>query len=286
MAMILVRHKYFDWFIIASIILSSIKLATETYFLALPETSSTIQLFIRLDYMFTGIFALEAICKITAFGLIQDRGSYMRKAENWLDLFIVVVSIFDNATDSRKSPLKALRLLRTLRPLRIITHSQSMKVLVLTLIKSISGIANVLLVLFVVWIMFAILGVSLFSGRLVYCSGPADKYAYRTPEECYEARGQWISYTFNFDSVWDGLLTLLVVSSLNNWSQQMYQAIDSTGEDEGPSFGASPIYGYYYMGFVLLATYFFLNFLIGVLFLSFKRVQEKVIDAHKRSGQS
>jgi len=42
----------------------------------------------------------------------------------------------------------------------------------------------------------------------------------------------------------------------------MYKAIDSTGE----------LSGYYFIVFILLATYFFLNFFIGVLFLSFKRV--------------
>lgn len=229
--MLIVRHRYFDWLIISAIILSSLKLAIETYYLTSPENSRSVRLFVSFDYAFTVIFTLEALFKMTAFGLIQDRGSYMRKAENWLDLFIVVVSIFDNATASRKSPLKALRLLRTLRPLRIITHSRSMKVLVLTLVKSISGVANVFLVLLVVWIMFAILGVSLFSDRLVYCKGPADPYSYSTPQDCRDARGQWVSYTFNFDSVWDGILTLLVVSSLNNWNQQMYQAIDSTGAD-------------------------------------------------------
>lgn len=52
----------------------------------------------------------------------------------------------------------------------------------------------------------------------------------------------------------------------------MYQATDSTGNDSGPKKDNNPLYAYFYVGFILIGAFFFLNFLIGVLFLNFKTV--------------
>lgn len=165
----------------------------------------------------------------------MDKGTYFRKVKNALDFFIVCLQLFDLATQqSRRSPIKVLRLFRTLRPLRVITHSKSMQVLMLTLTRSLKALANVLLMLLVVWIMFAVLGVQLFQGRFYYCSGTDYKYAYGSESECNIARGQWTTYFFNFDDIWASTTTLIAISSLNNWEDQMYAAIDSTGVDQGP----------------------------------------------------
>ena len=153
-----------------------------------------------------------------------------------------------------------------------------MQLLISTLVKSISGVANVLLVLLVVWLMFAILGVSLFSGRLIYCTealkDPNMLYQLTSQLQCEKAGGTLVAYMFNYDTVWNGIFTLLIVSSLNMWDTLMYQAIDSSGPNTGPVQGLNPIYAYFYIAFILLSAYFFLNFLIGVLFLNFKMVQK------------
>jgi hypothetical protein len=220
--------------------------------------------------------------KLVSYGLWIDKGSYLRSAENALDFFIVITSVIDNVlssmdTASNLGQFKVLRLLRTFRPLRIVTHSQSMQILITTLVSSISGIANVVLLLFIVWLMFAILGVSILSDRLTYCSAASlqsasELYSLRDPVKCERAGGYFMSYPYNFDTVLNGILTLLVVSSLNNWDQLMYQAVDSSGSGGGPQKDQNPIYAYFYVGFILIGAFFFLNFLIGVLFLNFKSV--------------
>jgi hypothetical protein len=61
-----------------------------------------------------------------AHGLLFDKGSYLRKIENILDLFIVITSLIDISLQTHEdslSHLKILRLLRTMRPIRLITHS-------------------------------------------------------------------------------------------------------------------------------------------------------------------
>lgn len=45
-----------------------------------------------------------------------------------------------------------------------------MQNIVSSLLSSLAGIANVLILLAVIFLMFAILGVSLLSNRLIYCS--------------------------------------------------------------------------------------------------------------------
>jgi hypothetical protein len=114
---------------------------------------------------------VEAIIKTIAYGFIMDKNSYLRETWNVLDFFIVVTSMLDLASSSINLPaIKILRLLRTLRPLRFISHNTGMKTIVSALIQSIGHIVNVVIVVMIVWLMFAILGVSLFSGKFFHCS--------------------------------------------------------------------------------------------------------------------
>lgn len=83
-----------------------------------------------------------------------------------LDFFIVVISVIDlSLTNIHFGALKILRLLRVLRPLRFISKNIGLKTLVVCLLESVGHIFNVIIVVSIVWLMFAILGVSLFSGK-------------------------------------------------------------------------------------------------------------------------
>jgi hypothetical protein len=70
------------------------------------------------------------------------------------------------------------------------------------------------------------------------------------------------------------MLTLFVVSSLEGWPDIMYQGIDATGIETGPRKDASIIYSLYYVTFILIGSFFFLNFFVGVIFLNFEEVQK------------
>lgn len=121
--------------------------------------------------LFTLVFTIEAVIKVVALGLVMDRYSYLRETWNALDLFIVVASCIDLIfTDVNLPGIKILRLLRTLRPLRFISRNSGLKTIVTCLLQSIGHIINVVIVLLIIWLMFAILGVSLFSGKFFYCT--------------------------------------------------------------------------------------------------------------------
>ena len=79
----------------------------------------------------------------------------------------------------------------------------------------------------------------------------------------------------NFDDVSEAMTTLYVVSSLEGWPDIMFQALDFTEPNKGPSYNNSPAYMSYFVIFILIGSFFFLNFFIGVLFLEYNKAQRE-----------
>ena len=163
--------------------------------------------------------------------------------------------------------IKILRLLRTLRPLRVISHNVAMKLIVASLFESVGAIFNVVIVVLCVWLMFAIFAVNIFAGKFFYCS--TDMYTYHTKYECNVSGGSWIRYDSNFDDVMQAMMTLFIVASLEGWPDIMLAAVDSYDVDEGPRQEANPLNAYFFLIFILIGSFFLLNFFIGVLFLKY-----------------
>lgn len=159
--------------------LSSLKLAIDTYFLNEKKGSITLDVSMYIDFGFNFLFFIEMFLSIIAMGLIMDSGSYLRESWNRLDFFIVITSIIDmSLTGADLGIIKIFRMLRVLRPLRFINHNVNLKMVVVALLDSMSSIFNVVIVIAVVYLIFAILGVSFFGGKLQYCS--IDMYKVQT----------------------------------------------------------------------------------------------------------
>ena len=73
------------------------------------------------------------------------------------------------------------------------------------------------------------------------------------------------------------MMTLFIVASLEGWPDIMYQAIDVTKIDNGPKLYSSPGYSAFFIVFILIGSFFFLNFFIGVLFLKYSEAQKREI---------
>lgn len=75
-----------------------------------------------LDYFTTSVFSFECVVKISVFGLlINGKKSYFREPWNYLDFFVVLVSLFSYLPLGFDMKFyKSMRLLRILRPLRMI----------------------------------------------------------------------------------------------------------------------------------------------------------------------
>jgi len=201
-------------------------------------------------------------------GFAMDQGSYIRDSWNQLDFFIVTSSILDLALANIDIPaLKILRLLRTLRPLRVISHNVAMKLIVASLFESVGAIFNVVIVVVCVWMMFAIFAINMFAGKMFYCTHGT--YTFHDKYTCNVAGGSWVRNNSNYDDIMQAMMTLFVVASLEGWPDIMIATVDATGVDKGPEIEASVIYSVFYMIFILIGSFFLLNFFIGVLFLKY-----------------
>ncbi|CAI2366067.1 unnamed protein product [Moneuplotes crassus] len=270
----LTQWNGFETIIMVLILLSSVKLIVDTYILNSPDDSIEVTISGYLDLFFIVAFALESLLHSISDGLVFEKGSYLRESWNQLDFFIAVTSIIDLVFDGINVPvIKVLRLLRTLRPLRFISHNSQIKIVVEAMIQSVGHIFNVLIVILVVFLMFAILGVNLFGGKFQYCD--ADAYEIRTREDCLNIGAKWKTYDSNFDNTINAMLTLFVVSSLEGWPDIMYQATDATVIERGPQKDASAYYSLYFIFFILVGNFFFLNFFVGVISLNYEEAQKE-----------
>ena len=77
---------------------------------------------------FTWFFAIEAVIKIIAQGLVFAKNSYLRESGNIFDFAIAVSGMVEFFVDSSQITfLKPLRIFRVIRPLKSINALPSMK---------------------------------------------------------------------------------------------------------------------------------------------------------------
>lgn len=208
------QHYWFERVILLMIVASSIKLGVDTYQIDFAADSMFVKVSGILDKIFTWVFIVECVLKITSMGLIMDTGSYLRDTWNQLDGFIVFNSILE-MTLSSSSNLGVLRMLRVLRALRMISRNPELKQVIVALGESIGQISNVMLVTAIIFLIFSIIGVNFFGGKFNYCD--IDMYLHHTEFECAAVGGLWMTYDHNFDNSWNGFVTLFVVASLEGW---------------------------------------------------------------------
>ena len=70
------------------------------------------------------------------------------------------------------------------------------------------------------------------------------------------------------------MLSLFIVAIQEDWPSVMHQAQDATDVDKGPIENNNPLYAYFFIAFMLIGSYFFLNFFIGVLFVKYKEAEK------------
>jgi len=81
----IIKHPTFDMVIIGFIILSSIKLALDSYGVG----------YSYIDQVITYIFILECVLKVVALGFFLEEATYLRDSWNQLDFIIVSFSIVE-----------------------------------------------------------------------------------------------------------------------------------------------------------------------------------------------
>ena len=229
-----------------------------------------------LDYVFNGLFIIEAFIKIVRLGFVFCPESYLRDSWSQLDFFIVSASLIDmSLANVQITFIKVLRILRTLRPLRFISHNRNMKVVVNALMESLVAILNVSIVILMVWIMFGILGISFLKDEMGYCSG-LDNYYNISQNTCNQMGHEWKIWPWNFDNIGNALITLFILSSLEGWPNVMANVFDANTADKGPDFNYNYLFTYiFFIAFVLVSAMFLMNLFMGVIYLQFSIEMQK-----------
>ncbi|XP_021243737.1 sodium channel protein type 5 subunit alpha-like [Numida meleagris] len=276
----IVKHSWFENFIIFVIVLSSAALAFED--IHLEERKTVKKLLQYADKVFTYIFILEMLLKWVAYGL----HSYFTNTWCWLDFIIVCLScvswglkqnLQENSLCSSESALKSLRTLRALRPLRALSRFEGIKVVVNALLGAIPSILNVLLVCVVFWLLFNIVGVKLLGQKFWKCDlQTCGNREIHHKNDCVTCHGKWENADVNFDHVGMGYLALLQVATFKGWMDIMYAAVDSKETDSQPKFESFLLMYCYFVIFIIFGSFFMLNLFIGVVISNFNQQRKKL----------
>lgn len=101
-----------------------------------------------------------------------------------------------------------------------------MQVVLKVLAVTLPSMFSMLLVILVIWLVFSVIGVNLFAGKFSYCYNETSEelfsfYVVNNMTECFSLMDQnfsevnWKTWTFNFDNVGMGFLSLLIMVSVN-----------------------------------------------------------------------
>ena len=202
--------NFLDNFIMACIFLNMISMAMNF------ENSSEAynEALTIVNYIFTGIFIVECVLKLIAYGPI----GYFHSSWNRFDFFVVVASIVDlivaNIDGIDAAFLKSfqiirvLRVLRVTRVLRLVKALKGLEKLIQTLTWSIRALANVFLLMLIIFCIFAILGCYFYDG-ITY-----EKYKYKAI---------YINEYYNVDNFYNSFLLTFRCATGESWPNIMME---------------------------------------------------------------
>ncbi|XP_015186705.1 PREDICTED: voltage-dependent calcium channel type A subunit alpha-1 isoform X20 [Polistes dominula] len=297
-----VNLRYFDFFIMVVISLSSIALAAED---PVWEHSPRNEILNYFDYAFTGVFTIEMILKIIDLGVILHPGSYLREFWNIMDAVVVICAAVSFAFDmtgssagQNLSTIKSLRVLRVLRPLKTIKRVPKLKAVFDCVVNSLKNVINILIVYILFQFIFAVIAVQLFNGKFFHCSDES-KY---TKKDCqgqyfvYEEnvmlpepkKREWTSQCFHYDNVMAAMLTLFAVQTGEGWPQILQHSMAATYEDKGPIQNFRIEMSIFYIVYFIVFPFFFVNIFVALIIITFQEqgeaeLQDGEIDKNQKS---
>ncbi|XP_062714461.1 voltage-dependent calcium channel type A subunit alpha-1 isoform X5 [Aedes albopictus] len=297
-----VNLRYFDFFIMIVISLSSIALAAED---PVQEDAPRNIVLNNLDYAFTCVFTIELLLKLIDLGVILHPGSYLREIWNIMDAVVVgcaVISIgFDiSGSDAGAdlSTIKSLRVLRVLRPLKTIKRVPKLKAVFDCVVGSLKNVINILIVYILFQFIFAVIAVQLFNGKFFYCSDDSKHNSIDCQGSYFvfdevdgmpkKADREWKTQYFNYDNVATAMLTLFAVQTGEGWPQVLQNSMAATYEDQGPIQNFRIEMSIFYVVYFVVFPFFFVNIFVALIIITFQEqgeaeLQDGEIDKNQKS---
>ncbi|XP_066996688.2 muscle calcium channel subunit alpha-1 isoform X2 [Anabrus simplex] len=284
-----VEWKPFEYLILLTIFANCVALAVYTPY-PNGDSNYTNAYLEKIENVFLGIFTIECVMKIVAYGLVAHPGAYLRNGWNLLDFTIVVIGIISIALSNLMKEgfdVKALRAFRVLRPLRLVSGVPSLQVVLNSILRAMVPLLHIaLLVLFVI-IIYAIIGLELFSGKLhstcydnttgkmmpdPHPCGKAGESGFQCSEiasnmVCKENSWDGPNHGItNFDNFGLAMLTVFQCVTLEGWTDVLYDIEDAMGNSWQ---------WIYFISMVILGAFFVMNLILGVLSGEFSKEREK-----------
>ncbi|KAG4066501.1 hypothetical protein HA402_007137 [Bradysia odoriphaga] len=304
----IVNMKYFDFFIMFVIGLSSIALAAED---PVVEDSDINLVLNKVDYGFTAVFAVEMVLKVIDLGIICHPKSYLRDIWNVMDSVVVICAIVSMALEANSdtgkksaaaqklSTMKSLRVLRVLRPLKTIKRIPKLKAVFDCVVNSLKNVVNILVVYMLFNFIFAVIGVKLYNGKFHYCTDESKKNQIDCNGYFFVYEGEptrittmekriWKVQNFHYDNVLAAMLTLYAVQSTEGWPVVLKASMDSFQKGQAPVPNYRIDMSIYYIVYFIIFPFFFVNIFVALIIVTFQEqgeaeLQEGGIDKNQKS---
>uniref|UniRef100_UPI003AAF45BE voltage-dependent T-type calcium channel subunit alpha-1I n=1 Tax=Centroberyx gerrardi TaxID=166262 RepID=UPI003AAF45BE len=231
----IVESKYFNRGIMIAILINTISMGIEHH--EQPEELTNVLEICNI--VFTSMFSLEMILKLTAFGSF----SYLRNPYNVFDGIIVIISVCEIVGQS-DGGLSVLRTFRLLRVLKLVRFMPALRRQLVVLMKTMDNVATFCMLLMLFIFIFSILGMHIFG-----C-----KFSLRT-----EA-GDTVPDRKNFDSLLWAIVTVFQILTQEDWNAVLYNGMAAT----------SPLAALYFVALMTFGNYVLFNLLVAILVEGFQ----------------
>uniref|UniRef100_A0A8C9TV68 Calcium voltage-gated channel subunit alpha1 I n=1 Tax=Scleropages formosus TaxID=113540 RepID=A0A8C9TV68_SCLFO len=244
----IVESKYFNRGIMIAILINTISMGIEHH--DQPEELTNVLEISNI--VFTSMFTLEMILKLTAFGFF----SYLRNPYNIFDGIIVIISVCE-IVGQADGGLSVLRTFRLLRVIKLVRFMPALRRQLVVLMKTMDNVATFCMLLMLFIFIFSILGMHIFG-----C-----KFSLKT-----EA-GDTVPDRKNFDSLLWAIVTVFQILTQEDWNMVLYNGMAST----------SPWAALYFVALMTFGNYVLFNLLVAILVEGFQAEvwEDAAVKAHK-----
>uniref|UniRef100_A0A8C6KEV4 Voltage-dependent T-type calcium channel subunit alpha-1I-like n=1 Tax=Nothobranchius furzeri TaxID=105023 RepID=A0A8C6KEV4_NOTFU len=231
----IVESKYFNRGIMIAILINTISMGIEHHEQP-DELTNVLEI---CNIVFTSMFSLEMILKLTAFGSF----SYLRNPYNVFDGVIVIISVCEIVGQS-DGGLSVLRTFRLLRVLKLVRFMPALRRQLVVLMKTMDNVATFCMLLMLFIFIFSILGMHIFG-----C-----KFSLKTDT------GDTVPDRKNFDSLLWAIVTVFQILTQEDWNAVLYNGMAAT----------SPLAALYFVALMTFGNYVLFNLLVAILVEGFQ----------------
>ncbi|KAK7930655.1 hypothetical protein WMY93_007050 [Mugilogobius chulae] len=231
----IVESKYFNRGIMIAILINTISMGIEHHQQP-DELTNVLEI---CNIVFTSMFSLEMILKLTAFGSFN----YLRNPYNVFDGIIVIISVCEIVGQS-DGGLSVLRTFRLLRVLKLVRFMPALRRQLVVLMKTMDNVATFCMLLMLFIFIFSILGMHIFG-----C-----KFSLKTET------GDTVPDRKNFDSLLWAIVTVFQILTQEDWNVVLYNGMAAT----------SPLAALYFVALMTFGNYVLFNLLVAILVEGFQ----------------